>query len=48
MKSEGYLGLDGFSILFFKRYWGAVKGDLLKLMIDFFAGKLKLHFINYS
>lgn len=33
---DGVLGLDGFPILFFKRFWILIKHDLLDFMREFF------------
>ena len=41
-------GPDGFNNEFFKSCWDIIKGDVLKLIVDFHAGQLSMESINTS
>jgi hypothetical protein len=41
-------GLDGFPIDFYQACWDIIKPDLMALFIDFHAGNLPLHSLNFG
>ena len=41
-------GPDGFPIMFFRRFWDIVKGDILKLFTQFFNSDVDLRCLNYA
>lgn len=45
---DNVLGLNGFPIQFFRNYWDTIKGDLLNLCKDFYAGHANLERINWA
>ena len=46
--SDGTPGPDGVSFMFYQKFWGIVKNDLLAMFNDFHQGKLDLHKINFA
>lgn len=48
MEGDRAMGLDGFPVLFFQRYWENFKGDLCRFLFTFFDGRVQLHCVNYS
>ena len=46
--AEGAPGPDGLSFLFYQKFWGVVKHDLVKLFDDFYSGNLDLHRLNFA
>lgn len=48
MRDGSALGPDGFSALFFKFFWGEIKGPLLEMLQDLREGNLDLARLNYG
>lgn len=48
MKNNKAPGPDGFSAEFYKKCWHIIKGDLLALFNDLFAGQLHLFQLKFS
>jgi hypothetical protein len=46
--SDGTLGLDGLSFMFYKKFWVLVKQDILELFLDQQKGELDLYKLNFS
>jgi hypothetical protein len=44
--AKGSPGPDGLSFLFYHKFWGIVKGDIVRLFDEFYEGKLDLFRIN--
>jgi hypothetical protein len=45
---EGAPSLDGLPFLFYQKYWGVVKQDLVKLFLEFQEGNLDLFRLNFA
>jgi hypothetical protein len=41
-------GPDGFPILFFKHFWGILKGPILQILNDFTLGRVDISRLNYG
>ena len=48
MKSNSAPGPDRFPVEFYKRCWHIIKGDLLPMFHDLFAGQLQLFHLNFG
>lgn len=48
MKENSAPGLDGFGVVFYKRCWGIIKGELLEMVNDFYMGNLDINRLNYG
>jgi hypothetical protein len=46
--AEGAPGLDGFSFLFYQKFWDIIKPELLSMFRDWHLGKLYLFRLNFS
>jgi hypothetical protein len=45
---EGPPGPDGLSFLFYQKFWGLIKNDVMDLFMDFYKGKLDLFRLNFA
>ena len=43
---EGAPGPDGLPFLFYQKFWGLIKKDLVEMFEDFHKGQLDLHRLN--
>lgn len=48
MKCNSAPGPNGFSMLFFKKFWGDIKDDVMNLFNDFWEGQLDIKRLNYG
>jgi hypothetical protein len=48
MKPGSALGPDGLPVLFFKKFWGILKGPILQLLNDFTLGRVDTARLNYG
>jgi hypothetical protein len=48
MHKDSAPGSNGFGASFFKRFWNLIKGDLIMMFRDFFAGKLDIQRLNFG
>ena len=48
MKADSAPGPDGFPVAFFKKFWGTLKGSILKLLNDFALGRIDISRLNYG
>lgn len=46
--AEGASRPDGFSFLFYQKFWDTIKGDLLNLVKDFDEGKADIFRLNFA
>jgi hypothetical protein len=46
--AEGAPGPDGFSFMFYQRFWGIIKKDFMALIKSFEKGDLKVERINFA
>lgn len=46
--SDGAPGPDGFSFMFYQRFWDLFKDDFMRVVKDFESGKLNLDRLNYA
>jgi hypothetical protein len=45
--SDGALGQDGFSFMFYQKFWKIIKDDLMALVKEFEQGKVDMSRLNY-
>jgi hypothetical protein len=48
MKENTAPGPDGFGVSFYKHCWDTVKPELMKMINDFYLGKLDIARLNYG
>jgi hypothetical protein len=48
MKIDSVPGLDGLPVLFFKKFWGILKGPILQILNDFALGRVDIACLNYG
>jgi hypothetical protein len=48
MKENSTPGPDGFGVSFYKTFWELVKGELMKMINDFYLGNLDIARLNYG
>jgi hypothetical protein len=48
MKPNLAPGPDGFPVLFFKRFWGILKGPILQILNDFSIGRVNIARLNFG
>jgi hypothetical protein len=48
MKLDSAPGPDGFPVLFFKRFWGVLKGPILQILNDFALGRVDIARLNFG
>jgi hypothetical protein len=48
MKVDSAPGPDGLPVLFFKRFWGTLKGPILRLLNDFALGRVDIARLNFE
>ena len=48
MENNKAPGPDGFPVEFYKKCWHIIKGDLLPMFHDLFAGRLHLFHLNFG
>jgi hypothetical protein len=46
--SDGALGPDGFSFLFYQKFWETIKGDFMPLVKEFEKGKVNMARLNFA
>lgn len=46
--NDSTLGPDGFPTCFYKSFWGVIKYDFMRLVLDFFEDKLDLKRLNFG
>jgi hypothetical protein len=47
MKPDSAPGPDGFPVLFFKHFWGILRGPILQILNDFTLGRVDISRLNY-
>jgi hypothetical protein len=48
MKPDSAPGPDGLPVVFFKRFWGILKGHVLQLLNDFTLGRVNIVRLNFG
>lgn len=48
LKTNSAPGPNGFSSIFFKKFWDTIKGDMMDMFQDFWAGLLDIKRLNYG
>jgi hypothetical protein len=48
MKPDSAPGPDGLPVLFFKKFWGTLKGVILQLLNDFALGRVDIARLNFG
>lgn len=48
MKENSAPGPDGFGVIFYKRCWGVIKGELIDMISDFYLERLDIGRLNYG
>jgi hypothetical protein len=48
MKVDSAPGPDGLPVIFFKRFWGILKGPILNLLNDFALGRVDIARLNFG
>ena len=48
MKPDSAPGTDGFPIVFFKRFWGTLKGTILKILNEYVLGRIDIARLNFG
>jgi hypothetical protein len=48
MKQDSAPGPDGLPVVFFKRFWGTLKGPILQILNDFALGRVDIARLNYG
>jgi hypothetical protein len=48
MKPDSAPGPDGFPVLFFKKFWGILRGPILHLLNDFTLGRMDIARLNFG
>jgi hypothetical protein len=48
MKVDSALGPDGLPVIFFKGFWGILKGPILNLLNDFALGRVDIACLNFK
>jgi hypothetical protein len=48
MKPDSAPGLDGFPVLFLKRFWRILKGPILCMLNDFVLGRVDISHLNFG
>jgi hypothetical protein len=46
--AEGAPGPDGFSFMFYQRFWETIKGDFMPLVRGFETGEINMARLNYA
>lgn len=48
MKTNSAPGPNGFGVIFFRKYWEIIKGDIYSMFKDFHLGRLDIKRLNYG
>nr|XP_051202041.1 uncharacterized protein LOC127315609 [Lolium perenne] len=48
MKQDSAPGPDGLPVMFFKRFWGTIRGPILQILNDFALGRVDVARLNYG
>jgi hypothetical protein len=48
MKEDSAPGADGFGVVFYKEGWEIIKGELMRMVNDFYLGNLDMNRLNYG
>jgi hypothetical protein len=47
MKLDSAPGPDGLPVIFFKKFWGILKGPIMQILNDFALGRVDIARLNY-